>query len=71
MAYRAFPLASQNQSMARASSARAEPQFETLPSLAGPGVEKTASPGIFASRRDDYTLPSGVASIEHWLDLNA
>jgi hypothetical protein len=34
------------------------------------GAEATGT-GAGASRTDDYELPSGVHSIQHWLDLNA
>jgi hypothetical protein len=27
--------------------------------------------GMFAHPRDEISFPSGVASMEHWLDLNA
>ncbi|HEY7428086.1 MAG TPA: hypothetical protein VH682_27885 [Gemmataceae bacterium] len=37
----------------------------------GPDARETACAAVVASRPDDYTLPSGVASMEHWLDLNA
>ncbi len=71
MSYRTFLFASQNQEMAMASSRSVETQTETLPSLAWEGAEETRQPGVGASPVDEYTLPVGIASMEHWLDLNA
>ena len=69
MSYRTLAFTSANQGMMQASSAQG--QGETLPSLAWPGAKETAGPGVVASRLDEFTLPSGIASLEHWLDLNA
>lgn len=71
MSYRTLLLASANHGMGHASSAHAETQGERMPSLAWPGAKEAAGPGVVASRLDEYALPSGIASLEHWLDLNA
>ncbi len=36
-----------------------------------PDARESACAAVGTSGPDDYTLPSGVASMEHWLDLNA
>ena len=71
MSYRTLAFTSANPGMMNASSAREQPQGDTLPSLAWPSAKEAARPGIIASRLDEFALPSGIASLEHWLDLNA
>jgi len=44
---------------------------EAFAPRAWPDTRETTCAVVVASRSDDYTLPSGVASMEHWLDLNA
>lgn len=36
-----------------------------------PDTHDARSLGMFAPPRDEISFPSGVASMEHWLDLNA
>jgi hypothetical protein len=71
MSYRTFQFTSQIQQRAMASSVGGEAQTETRPSLAWESMEETRRPSVGASRVDEYTLPAGIASMEHWLDLNA
>jgi hypothetical protein len=43
-----------------------------LRGLTPPAQVKTRSPYTSSGgSSDDYRLPSGIASLEHWLDLNA
>jgi hypothetical protein len=44
---------------------------EAFAPKACPATREIACTHTVSSRPDDYTLPSGVASMEHWLDLNA
>jgi hypothetical protein len=71
MSYRKLTFTSQIQGMAMFTPASGEAEHGNLPSLAWPGAKQTALSDTVASRPDAYTLPAGIASMEHWLDLNA
>jgi hypothetical protein len=63
MSYLSLLLASQVRSLSNASEVGEPAERETLP--------PPAWLDVVGERGDDCILPSGVASLEHWLDLNA
>jgi hypothetical protein len=71
MSYRKYLSTSQVQAMALASPSWGEAERAIQPALAWPGTDEAGLPGTVANRPGDYTLPTGIASLEHWLDLNA
>lgn len=64
-------LTSAIQGAPRTTSTGGSPRCMALPSLASRNADQVALPEVGANRRNDLALPSGIASMEHWLDLNA
>ena len=67
MSYLTLLFPSQTQGMANVSEASREAEHELFTS---PDACESAWIGA-GDVLDDYLLPSGIASMEHWLDLNA
>jgi hypothetical protein len=67
MSYLSLLFASQTQGVVNVSGASREAEHEMF---AGPNAGERAWTGA-GDRPDDYQLPLGIASMEHWLDLNA